>query len=666
MSSNTISVFICVHLWFKKKCIDIESIWFIASFPARLMTWVSRSWAHIFVWLLLAFGAPSFANQGAHVAHDSSVAPYIVYDQAEFLQSASLNVPDAASEWIVVDLPDSWRKQKRDWAKYGWYRLTFTHHGAKHDGHAASQRAVYISRVTNNIELYLNGSSFALSGRLGPKPQESWNLAQYHLVPSSLIREGENTLLIRLHPDKYARAGVANVLLGDADALKSIYDTRYFIQTTAPQLITGVLVVMAIFSLTLWLRRRSETMFLLFGLMAVVAVVRLFHHYLRDTPDWLGAMAVPAMCWLSILQVNFSLHYADKQMPRFERALIIFGVFCSVFILICALTGYFWLATTVIYSVFALMAPFLTGLLIYQLTRNLTRGNILMIVAVLFNAAVGVHDFINYQELLGFDRLYLLPLGLPLLLMSVAALLVKRFVETLDSYESLNADLANRITIRERDLAASFLRERVLDQQRATAEERQRLMRDMHDGLGSQLMSTLAVMRRGTLTQAQLETIIADAIDELKLTIDSLEPVERDLLVVLGNLRYRLEPRLQAAGITLEWAVTDLPPLDYLDPSNVRSVLHIVQEAFTNTLKHANATRITLSTGVDRAAGRVLVRMTDDGQSFDHDKIRNGRGLANMRDRAARLGGHVEIIPLKGGGTCVSLYLPLAVKSGAA
>jgi signal transduction histidine kinase len=607
---------------------------------------------------LLFLTAISIAN-AAHSEVGASTAPFIVYEQAEFLQSMSIDPPAANSQWQMVDLPDSWRKQKRDWKQYGWYRLTFQHQGAKHDGLHAGQRAIYISRITNNIEIFLNGKSFAVSGRLGPKPQESWNLAQYYFVPASLIRDGENELLIRLHPDRFARAGIANVYFGDADALKPIYDVRYFIQTTAPQLITGVLVVMAIFALTLWMRRRSETMFLLFGLMAAVAVVRLFHHYLRDTPDWLGAMAVPAMCWLSILQVNFSLHYANRVMPRFERAMVILGIVFSVFLLICALTRYLWFGTTVTYASFALMAPFLGGLLIYQLTRKVTRGNILMAVGVLLNSGFGVHDFINYQELLGFDRLYLLPLGLPMLLIAVAALLVRRFVETLDSYERLNADLANRVRTRENDLAASFLRERQLDQQRATAEERQRLMRDMHDGLGSHLMSTLAVMRRGTLSQAELETIITDCIDELKLTIDSLEPVERDLLVVLGNLRYRLEPRLNAAGISLEWAVTDLPLLDYLEPDNVRSVLRIVQEAFTNTLKHANATRITLSTGVDRGGHRVLVRVTDDGQSFDVDKIRAGRGLANMRDRAARLRGNVEIVPLKGGGTCVNLYLPL-------
>jgi signal transduction histidine kinase len=156
-----------------------------------------------------------------------------------------------------------------------------------------------------------------------------------------------------------------------------------------------------------------------------------------------------------------------------------------------------------------------------------------------------------------------------------------------------------------------------------------------------------------------MQEILADCIDELKITIDSLEPVESDLLVVLGNLRYRLEPRLNAAGISLEWAVNDLPPLAYLDPENTRSILRIVQEALTNTLKHANAHRITLSTSVDYANARVIVRLTDDGEGFKPGHA-PGRGVENMKNRAAKLNGDVEVVALKGGGTCVNLYLPLA------
>lgn len=635
--------------------------------PGRLDAWRNCRAAIATVCTLLAFAitSASFTAHAQTSAVDSSprpdapYAPYQIFERADFVQSTSLAPPPANADWKAVDLPDSWRKNQRPRDKYGWYRLRFNHRGGDHSGSDSGQRALYISRITNNVELFLNGSSFAVSGRLGPHPEESWNLAQFHFVPTSLIREGDNELLIRLHPDRYARAGIAQVYLGDSAALRPIFSRRYFIQTTAPQLITGVLVVMAAFSLTIWIRRRNETMFLLFGLMCTVAVVRLFHLYLRDTPDWLAAMAVPAMCWLSVLQTCFALHYGNRSLPVFERWLYIFAATTSVVLLAAAIDHWYLAATNTIYLVLAVLTPALTVVIIYQLSRNLSRGNLLMILATLFTSGFGIHDFVNYQELLGFDRLYLIPLGLPLLLLAVAALLVRRFVDTLRDYETLNSALADRIGERERELAASFERERELDQKRAMADERQRLMRDMHDGLGSQLMSTLALMKRGALAQPALESLIADCIDELKLTIDSLEPVERDLLVVLGNLRYRLEPRLNAAGISLHWAVSDLPPLDYLDPENVRSVLHIVQEAFTNTLKHANASRITLSTGVDRMANRVWVRVTDDGASIDVEKIQYGRGLANMRNRAARMRGEVEIVPMTGGGTCVNLLLPM-------
>ena len=599
------------------------------------------------------------STQDERLRSDTHYAPYQVFDRADFVQSTSLSPPPANADWKVVDLPDSWRKQQRPRDKYGWYRLRFNHHGAAHTGSDSGQRALYLSRITNNVELYLNGSSFAVSGRLGPHPEESWNLAQFFFVPSSLMREGGNELLIRLHPDRYARAGIAQAYLGDSAVLRPIFNRRYFVQTTAPQLITGVLVVMAIFSLTIWIRRRNETMFLLFGLMCAVAVVRLFHLYLRDTPAWLAAMAVPAMCWLSVLQTSFALHYGNRSLPVFERWLYIFAAVISAVLLTAAIDDWYRIATNAVYVVLAALTPVLTVVIVYQLSRNLSRGNLLMILATLLTSGFGIHDFLNYQERLGFDRLYLIPLGLPLLLLAVAALLIRRFVDTLRDYETLNSALAGRISERERDLAAGFERERLLDQQRATADERQRLMRDMHDGLGSHLMSTLALMKRGHLTQPEMESVLVDCIDELKLTIDSLEPVERDLLVVLGNLRYRLEPRLMSAGIALEWAVVDLPPLDYLDPENVLSVLRIVQEAFTNTLKHANASRITLSTGIDRSANRIWVRVTDDGRSFDQAAVRAGRGLSNMQSRAARMRGSVEVLPMSGGGTCVNLYLPI-------
>ena len=631
------------------------------------------------VWSCLAMAepVPDAPTTAAADPHHADFRAYALFDKADFIQSESL-LPPANANWQSIALPDSWNIAKRDRrAGLGWYRFRFSHTGAQHDGKTAAQRAIYIPRTTNNIEVFLNGSSFAVSGRLAPKPDSAWNRAQFFLVPPSLFKAGENELLIRLHTDGFPRAGISKVYLGDSDALNEFYQRRYLIQTTAPQIITGLLVMMSIFSLAIWARRRSEKMFLYFALMAVVAVIRLIHYYLRTTPDWLLLTAVPSLAWLTLFQMQFSFRFANFSMPRIESGLFIFCVVSTIvlFIMPFAAPQFYGQTTMVVYLALTAASPFLLLALAYALTRQRSIENIILLTALILNGALGVHDTLAYQERLGFDRLYLLPLGLPMILFAVAALLVKRFVSTLSSYESLNADLARRVSERESQLQLSYERSRELDQQRATAEERQRLMRDMHDGIGSHLMSTLALARMGSLSNKDMTEVLADCIDELKLTIDSLEPVERDLLVVLGNLRYRLEPRLNAARISLEWAVNDLPPLTYLDPGNIRSVLRIVQEAFTNTLKHSGAKRITISTGIDRASSRVLVRITDDGVGVNPapsndalgsnankkpiDEKYAGRGIDNMKNRAAKLGGEVQLMELQGGGTCVNLYLPI-------
>jgi signal transduction histidine kinase len=625
---------------------------------------------------VLVVFATAFCNflYAAPHAPDLDSVPYVVFERAEFVKVKSQALPIDA-EWKDTALPDSWRKNGRTSDGYGWYRLAFRLSAATIAAPQTNAKALYIPRITNNIEVFLNGSPIGLSGRVGDDFEETWNRAQYFLLPASLLRQGDNTLTIRLYPDGYARAGVGSVHIGDARVLKDIYQRRYFLQVSVPQLITGVLAVMAAYSFTIWLRRRSETLYLLFGWMAIVGIVRLAHHYMREMPAWLGFLQVPAIMWLGVLQTCLAFYYAGRPMPRVERTMYITAAVVTILLFIAAMFGHMDIGVLIVYAGMAALTPVLLGLGVYQLSRSPSVANIFMIVAMTANAAFGIHDFLNFRELLGYDRLYLLPMGHPLILLAVAALLAQRFVGTIDSYETLNAELSSRVRQREQELAESYERERTIAQARAMAEERQRLMRDMHDGIGSHLMSTLALSRMGSLSNAQMSEALADCIDELKITIDSLEPVERDLLVVLGNLRYRLEPRLTAAGISLDWAVQDLPPLEYLDPENVRSVLRIVQEAFTNTLKHAKAKRITLSTSVNYTTNRVLVRVTDDGVGVNaeqgsgvaNDKISNGksgRGMENMRSRAIKLGGELETARLETGGTCINLYLPIMRSAG--
>lgn len=625
----------------------------------RLQNWFGR-FAYWLAFAVIAAAAPASAQ---HISPNSA-PPTIVFDRAQFIQNKSLTAPPRDAAWQQIELPDSWEKQsRRRLDGYGWYRLTFVHRGGIHDGHDSHQRSLYIPRVTNNVEIFLNRNSLGLSGRLGPTPEETWNVAQFFYVPASGFVDGENEILIRLHPDSIiGRPGLSLVYFGDTETLRAQYRLRHFVQSTAPQLISALLVVMAFFSFLIWARRRTETLGYLFGWMAIAAIARLFHLYMRDAGPLINSLAVPSLVWLTVLQARVALNFAERSMPRTELGMTIVAIVMTVGWYIGALRGHPGEATFVVYGLLAIFTPILIFLLIVRLASDWKPQNILMVMAMILNAAFGIHDYFNYVEALSFDRLYLQAMGLPLIMFAMAAMLVRRFVTTLKNYEELNTELAVRVDSREKQLAQSYEQMRALDQQRATAEERQRLMRDMHDGIGSHLMSTLALARMGKLSPHQLTEVLTDCIDELKITIDSLEPVERDLLVVLGNLRYRLEPRLNNAGISLDWDVKDLPPLDYLDPENVRSVLRIVQEAFTNTLKHAEAKRITLSTNIDYAKNEVVVRVIDDGKGLSETQ-RAGRGLENMRSRASKLHGRVEVVAPGERGTCVELYLPISLSA---
>ncbi|MET0349169.1 MAG: sensor histidine kinase [Rhizobacter sp.] len=199
------------------------------------------------------------------------------------------------------------------------------------------------------------------------------------------------------------------------------------------------------------------------------------------------------------------------------------------------------------------------------------------------------------------------------------------------------------------------------EEARLIAEERQRIMREIHDGIGANLLTAFAMLERGQLPQVQLAQLLRECIDDLMLTVDSLEFAERDLVALLATLRYRLEKRLLGAGIDMDWRVTELPPIPWLESSQALSVLRLAQEALVNVVKHARATSVRVATWerhVDDRAG-VEVVISDNGVGFDPAHApSHGHGLRNMHDRAHALGGHVEVASAPGA-TTVTLWLPL-------
>jgi signal transduction histidine kinase len=195
---------------------------------------------------------------------------------------------------------------------------------------------------------------------------------------------------------------------------------------------------------------------------------------------------------------------------------------------------------------------------------------------------------------------------------------------------------------------------------RASAvEERQRILADMHDGIGSQLLGVTLQVRAGSLSGDSLARELENCLEDLRLIVDALDPTDRSYEVALGELRGRLEPRCTAAGVELNWRIEDLDLPSAARPERVLQMARILQEAFTNALRHSKARRIEV--GVRRANGGgdgIEIDVRDDGDGFDVEDPRGrGRGLESMRGRARRLDGELEIANARPG-TRVTLRFP--------
>lgn len=214
-----------------------------------------------------------------------------------------------------------------------------------------------------------------------------------------------------------------------------------------------------------------------------------------------------------------------------------------------------------------------------------------------------------------------------------------------------------------RQLATEQAKLRAVAMEHAVLEERHRLMRDMHDGIGSSMISALKMFEHGRIDLKEAASVMRECVDELRIVIDSLEPLEGDLGALLGTLRHRMGARLQRVGVSVDWFIDDLPPLPWLAASQALDVLRIVQEMLANVVHHADARRVRASTRILEAPGigqGIDVLVEDDGVGFDPDRVDTGRGLRHMRERARRLGGDVIVESGPGRGTRVHLLLPIA------
>lgn len=193
----------------------------------------------------------------------------------------------------------------------------------------------------------------------------------------------------------------------------------------------------------------------------------------------------------------------------------------------------------------------------------------------------------------------------------------------------------------------------VLQIKQSRVEERNRLLEDIHDGFGSQLISASLMIEHEELSQSQTVELLGDCLGDLRLVVDLLSGDDNDLATILINYRHRLSYRMSNMPAKLIWAI-NLDPSPKVLEKTALQILRIIQEAITNALKHANPNSIWITISCLKNE-TLTISICDDGIGLP-EPLKKNRGLVNMEKRAKDIGATLEV--LKGNkGTTVLLTL---------
>lgn len=580
--------------------------------------------------LLLALPTPALAQ--------STPFETLRLTHAEFAYGDGPAAPDDG--WTTVVVPDFFNALPPSGTRTEWLRMVFDM------ANPPEQPLVLLAdHVVLTAEFRLNGSllnpgvRFARPGGLaGTQMQTS---PHWIVLPTGLFRAGRNELLITLRGDPVTPAWLSGISIGRSDALRGEFLLRDIPQRVVPETLVVLLLASLMFSVRLWWRERRQ----LQGLVVMTTVLWLadLGPYLwTELPlPWRTAVALITLIWIAFHGALLHLIWrlSNGGWAWFPRALVIGSALPlagTLVVLLVEPTG----------SMLGLMMLPTTGLLcltsvqlVQWAVRERSWSAVLLTGTELLWFAGPVQLMLVGLDLVPPKPFMLEPgAGLPLFLVAMS--------------------LSAQRLVQQREQA-------VLQRQAAVLEERQRMMLDMHDGVGSQLVTALRLARRDDVPRTEVAQAVQDALHDLRLMIDAQDGAAQELQSLLQQWRQRHQVRLELQGPRLNWDIGVLPTPRPLSPPEALQVLRILQEALNNALQHASPSTICIA--LAPVPGGCELRVADDGTGIGATRSAKpgssgGRGIDSMQRRASRLGARLDVRTDEGGGTVVSLLLPDAVQ----
>ena len=473
------------------------------------------------------------------------------------------------------------------------------------DRFEGQKAAIYIPSTAENAYLTINGipSSRQSTSFLYAPGKGQANL--FYLVPKYSLNPGPNRAHLHYMNDRLS-AGLKSVYLGPAPLLERAQDRQAAWEKTLPPISLGLSFLLILMTLTGIAFSDKKRVYL-----------------------WMGLA-------LTICSFQFLLSYFGQGAP-FTAFLPTMNIALPLGLIIC-LSGFVYSCRKIGINIGGAEI----GLIGFAFL-----GPVIGLSLILFSLNLAWPNYFATITLIG-----LLPLAILWLLQNVFADLANHRTRL----EQLKARVDEQAA--ELDEQSQIIARQMQDQ--AILEERQRFTRDIHDGIGGQLVSLLLRARRGKLGKTEMIQEIQSGINDLRLIVDSMDHVGDDLSGALVSLKARISRQLEAAHISLDWQQSANLGIQFKTPRGVLNLYRFIQEAVTNLVRHSGAEKAQIRILQSHPDENIEVRISDDGKGLTDNKgVSKGKGLNSLEQRAQLLSGQLAFGPGIGGqGLQISLSIP--------
>lgn len=519
---------------------------------------------------------------------------------------------------------------------------------------------LYLPRVGNRFHVRVNGQVVARFGDLRAVDVDHGMEPQYVYMAPDTLRAGSNELVLEVAGEMAGFAGVSRLTVGPPDEVRARYEWRDLLQSKSSYADIATSLLFAIAAIPLAWRSRDRAMLLFCAACLFGALCVSFRLVVRPPlpHDWWGLLTDAIyICYLLCLAAFCAetVILRGRAVRGMMATLTLASLVCIPWYSLWrnALVHQVWLTVVLAFSVLLCL------MVIWQWFRVRNRESAILAVAGAGAVSMGIYDhWLVFYSSDGFSSLTISRYSQLLFLIAMGWLLLERQRRQEAVLQRAREGMLTEVAEHRARLEQRFDEQQAQAHLKLQRQERDRILCDIHDGMGLQLQALLAQVESGDLKRDDLVHEVRTAIEQMRMLVSNTEQFDGDLLMLLGQIRHQVERRLKHSGVRTQWHCTLAPDTYSLDGARCIALQRLIFELTTNVVRHAQARTLSVSIGPDaQSAGAWVLSFCDDGIGFDPSTAGFGSGMRSLARRAADMDARGEFIAGRPQGTCYVLHM---------